>query len=297
MAERPGPATPAPPHELPDRVRLPLLTLITQQSLDEDYLHAAERRAAGAPRPPSGRPPRTAAVVVAVFGLLAATAFVQTTRNADVDDASRESLIGRIEAQRDRRAAQQERVAALREGNLALEDDVSGLVDVGQEVAVTERRLAVRTGFSAVTGEGVRVVVTEAPDADENNEVHDSDLDLLVNGLWQAGAEAIAVNGQRLTAVTAIRTSGAAIRVNGVGIQAPYTVEAIGDTRTLSARLFDTTTGLKFVSTSQVYGFDYTVEDNVEELSLPSAPDSALVLRSAESGSAGTTKEKEEPLS
>ncbi len=56
--------------QLDERVRMPLLTLITQQSLDEDYLHAAERRRAGAPRPPEGRQVRTAAVVVLVFGVL-----------------------------------------------------------------------------------------------------------------------------------------------------------------------------------------------------------------------------------
>ena len=46
--------------QLPARVTMPLLTLITQQSLDEDYLHVAERRAAGAPVPrgpvPTGWP-------------------------------------------------------------------------------------------------------------------------------------------------------------------------------------------------------------------------------------------------
>ncbi len=54
---------------LPPQVTTPLLTLITQQSLDEDYLHAAERRVR------SGEPPRQgshrlAAAAVVLFGLL-----------------------------------------------------------------------------------------------------------------------------------------------------------------------------------------------------------------------------------
>ncbi|WP_340540612.1 DUF881 domain-containing protein [Nocardioides sp. GXZ039] len=263
-----------------ERVRLPLLTLITQQSLDEDYQHAAERKAAGGPRPPKGRPPRTAAVVIGVFGLLVATAFVQTTRNAPVQDASRESLISRIEARRDRVAAQEEQVADLRKENAGLEDAASGLADDSQTIEVALRRLEIRTGFIAVKGEGIRITVKDSVGGGEDGEVKDRDLGLLVNGLWESGAEAIAINGQRLTAVSAIRTSGVAIRINGVGVNSPYTVEAIGDTRVLAARLFDTTTGLTFVSTSQVYGFTYDVDDNVQDLSLPAAPAAVRNLRS-----------------
>ena len=36
----------------------------------------------------------------------------------------------------------------------------------------------------------------------------------LVNGLWQAGAEAISINGQRLTSTSAIRFAGQAILVD-----------------------------------------------------------------------------------
>ncbi|CAN5519298.1 hypothetical protein BH11ACT8_BH11ACT8_20170 [soil metagenome] len=125
----PDPDPQVPLAELPARVRMPLLTLITQQSLDEDYLLAAEQRAAGGPRPPRGRPQRTAAVVVAVFGVLVATAFVQTSQNADVNDASRASLIRRIDTQRDRLARQQQRVANLRDRNAGLERNVGKLAD------------------------------------------------------------------------------------------------------------------------------------------------------------------------
>jgi uncharacterized protein YlxW (UPF0749 family) len=271
--------TSGPTPELPARVRMPLLTLITQQSLDEDYLVAAERRAAGAPRPPRGRPQRTAAVVIAVFGILASTAFVQTSRNADVDTASRETLIAKIEAESDRLADRKERVATLSDRIEALERTTSRFTDAQQGAAVTLRRLQVRTGFVAVTGEGVRVTVTQVPNADVNQEVKDSDLALLANGLWQAGAEAISVNGQRLSSVSAIRTSGSAIEVNFVGVAPPYTVLAIGDTRTLQARFLDTSSGLAFGDLSR-YGIEYDMDD-VSELVLPSAPSDLSRLRSA----------------
>ncbi|MGA8255060.1 MAG: DUF881 domain-containing protein [Nocardioides sp.] len=275
---------------MPDRVRMPLLTLITQQSLDGDYLDAAERRAAGAPRPPRGRPRRVAAVVIAVFGVLVSTAFVQTSRNADVDSASRETLIRRIENQRDRVARQQQRAATLRTRNTSLERSTTRLASEQQAALVRNRRLQVRTGFVGVTGQGLRIVVTEVADADDNQEVQDSDLALLANGLWEAGAEAVAINGQRLTAQSAIRTSGVPIEVNGVGIGPPYTVEAIGDVRTLEAQLFETTTGLAFVGLAGDFGFTYNI-DTIDELALPAAPATYLRLRSARIVVPGETTE------
>ena len=276
-----GPTDTPPEDDAADvRVRMPLLTLITQQSLDEDYLLAAEKRAAGAPRPPRGRPQRTAALVIAAFGVLVSTAFVQTSQNADTDEAGRATLVRRVDAQRDRLARQQTRLANLRERNATLEENVGRVADNVQAALVRNRRLQVRTGFVAVVGEGIRVTITERPDADPNQLVHDSDLQLLVNGLWESGAEAVSVNNQRVTTLTAVRKSGDAIRVNNVGIVGPYVVEAIGDKRTLYGKLLDSTTGQGFVYSSDVYGFSFDVE-NVDQLRLPSAPLGGLTLRSA----------------
>jgi uncharacterized protein YlxW (UPF0749 family) len=58
--------------------------------------------------------------------------------------------------------------------------------------------------------------------------VRDSDLQLVVNALWQSGAEAIAVNDQRLTNLSAIRAAGDAILVNDHPLTLPYRLQAIG---------------------------------------------------------------------
>ena len=188
--------------DLPARVTMPLLTLITQQSLDEDYRQAAERRRAGLAGPRAGRPWVTVAVIVAVFGMLVSTAAVQTSRNADVDDAGRATLIRGIENQRDRVARQQDRIARLRSRNSSAGDRLTSLTASGEAVEARLGRLQVATGFVAVEGEGVRVTVDDADTGDTNGIVRDNDLALLVNGLWSAGAEAISVNGQRLTVMT-----------------------------------------------------------------------------------------------
>jgi uncharacterized protein YlxW (UPF0749 family) len=277
--------------DLPARVTMPLLTLITQQSLDEDYQQAAERRQAGLAGPRAGRPWVTVAVVVAVFGVLVSTAAVQTSRNADVNDAGRATLIQRIENQRDRVARQQDRIARLRGRNSAVGDRLTSLTASVEAVEARLGRLQVSTGFVPVEGEGVRVTVDDADTGDPNGIVRDNDLALLVNGLWSAGAEAISVNGQRITAMTSIRTSGRAIEVNSVGIAPPYTVLAIGDRSSLQADFFETTSGLAFDGLTRRYGMAFDM-DNEDELSLPAASSQLLRLRSVRAGVEG---EKHQP--
>ena len=116
--------------------------------------------------------------------------------------------------------------------------------------------------------------------------VRDEDLALLVNGLWQAGAEAIAINGKRLTARSALRNSGAAINLNGPPpLSPPYVVSAIGDNRTLQADLLGTSTGLTFTSVAESFGFQVTW-DTVDRISLPAAPPRLRTLQYAEQGTA-----------
>jgi uncharacterized protein YlxW (UPF0749 family) len=282
--------------ELPSRVTMPLLTLITQQSLDEDYQIAAERRAlAGSPEPASSGKQRlvAVAVVVAVFGALVSTAFVQNSRSEDVENAGRNALIERINTQRDRVDGLQSDLAALRDTNAQLGDRLTLIDEEAQAAATRLQRLQVRTGFLAVHGPGVRVTVDDAPNADENQLVRDSDLALLANGLWTAGAEAIAINGQRLTAMSALRNSGVPIEINSVGIAPPYIVLAIGDTATLQAAFIDSSSGLTFDGLARELGFTYNM-DNDDDLSLPAAPQRLLQLRSATTSTSDQSPKVEE---
>ncbi|MBB6625747.1 DUF881 domain-containing protein [Nocardioides sp. KIGAM211] len=293
MSERrPGTPPDTPRPELPARVTLPLLTLITQQSLDEDYLHAAERRASGAtpPRTPGlrGRH-RTAAVVVAVFGILVTTAAVQTSRNADVDDASRATLLDRIGTKRDTVSRLQDEIVRFRTRNVTLEGQLAQVTRTEQASEARLRRLETATGFGAVTGEGVRIVVDDAPDGDATQTVRDEDLALLVDGLWGAGAEAISINGQRITALTAIRNAGIAINVNTRPLSPPYVVQAIGDTRTLQADFLSTTHGQEFTSLAQQLGFVFE-RQNEDRLTLP--PQRLRPLRSVLAGTAEDNSDK-----
>jgi len=106
--------------------------------------------------------------------------------------------------------------------------------------------------------------------ADPNERVQDGDLQVTVNGLWASGAEAIAINGHRLTAMTAIRSAGSAIQVDLVPLSGPYVVEAIGDPASLATRFARTDAGAHLSMLRNTYGItaNFSSEDH---LKLPGA--------------------------
>lgn len=256
---------------LPAHVTMPLLDIVTRNSLDLDYQHVAEaRKAAG--ESGEGEPPHRwrAAVVVGVFGLLLVVAAVQTRATADSDALAREELVQQIDVKRE----------GLRDANRQigdLHDEIELLTTRQASVVKRERKLATANdlvgalaGYRAVRGPGVRAQVDDSADGSEDGAVRDEDLATLVDGLWAAGAEAIAVNGIRLTATTGIRTAGSAILVHDRALRPPYAVLAIGDVNTLQSRFVETGAGVAFLGLRSRYGFVFTM-DNDNNLRLPAA--------------------------
>lgn len=58
--------------------------------------------------------------------------------------------------------------------------------------------------------------------------VHEGDLTYIINELFNAGADAIAINDQRITSKTSILCDGNIIRINGEMVSVPITIQAIG---------------------------------------------------------------------
>ena len=269
-----------------DRARTPLLTLITQEALDRDYQVAASRAATltaeGAGETGLRHGYRVGVVVVVgLFAMLVTVAGVQTSQNSVVDDASRTSLIDRIEARRATVRRLQDEAARLRTANAAAEDGLRALGRRFSNIQATRSQLEALTGFGPVTGAGVRVTLDNPPYAGADEQLRDSDLALLVDGLWEAGAEAISINGQRLNAHGGITNVGEAIEVNGLGVAPPFTILAIGDRKTLASRFAESQAGLRFLSLARQYGFEQKM-DNVDDLHLPAAPGALGRIRSAE---------------
>jgi uncharacterized protein YlxW (UPF0749 family) len=293
MAEaptRPGPSPRRPSPDLPEHVTEPLLELITQRSLDADYEHvAARRRAAGATPSDHAVPRRTAGLVLLIFGLLVTVAAVQTSRNASASDASRESLVEQINLRRDSLGQLQRELDSEQGRVLALQSKSSELTTDEQAAQARIQRLGVRTGFGAVKGPGVQVTVSSAPDSADNLLVRDSDLTLLTDALWASGAEAISVNGQRLTVLSAFRNVGIGVLVNAQPISPPYVFKVVGDPDTMPADLLSSSIGERWYALKDSLGFRFDVRDG-GTMSLPAAPAPRLRSAQPDTGDDGHTR-------
>lgn len=256
-----------------------LLDLVTSQSMDQDYAHvsarkAAQREADGSDREerpgdgdPSGTTPRSrpsvgvaGLAVVALFGVLVVTAGLESSRDADGRATGREELLSQIAERRTVVQERRERVEALRIENERLDTALRSDTREGRSLTSRVERLSLLAGSVAVHGPGVRVVVDDAPGATTRQQrVLDRDLQRLTNALWAAGAEAMTLNGKRLTALSAIRQAGTPITVDYEAIRRPYVVEAIGNPDTIPARFVETKHGAEWFDLQRTLGLRFTM--------------------------------------
>lgn len=90
-------------------------------------------------------------------------------------------------------------------------------------------------GLTDVTGQGIIIYLDENREVDSSQVanisgylVHEEDLLYIVNELFNAGADAISINDQRIVSTTSIICDGNIIRINGKMIGVPITIKAIG---------------------------------------------------------------------
>ncbi|MFB7337339.1 DUF881 domain-containing protein [Streptomyces adustus] len=268
-----------------------LLTNVMDHSLDDGYAEAAARKKAAG----GGGLPRTLSAKLGLAGGLVLAALVVTVGAAQARIAApvvakeRQELIDRID--RETKAA----------------DELEGTVDELRDDVGARQREALRddggdsraelvgilSGASEVHGPGVKLVVDDAKEAttggngdpretsgfSDTGRVRDRDMQRVVNGLWESGAEAISINGQRLTALSAIRAAGDAILVDNRPLVPPYTVLAVGDGKRLSTKFQDSADGLYLNALQENYGIRTAISTE-SDLRLPAAP--SVIVRTAQ---------------
>ncbi|WP_328666702.1 DUF881 domain-containing protein [Streptomyces sp. NBC_00328] len=290
MPQQPPVRSSAPRPSRPD-ASMSLLTNVMDHSLDEGYAEAAARKEAEG----AGGLPKTVRAKLALAAGLVLAALVVTVGAANARLAApvvareRQELIDRIE--RETTAADK-----LESGVDTLRADVSARQraalkkDGGEQADL----VSVLSGATDVHGPGVKLVVNDAKEAStggdgtnpretsgfsDTGRVRDRDMQRVVNGLWESGAEAISVNGQRLTALSAIRAAGDAILVDNKPLVPPYTVLAVGDGQRLSTRFQNSADGLYLHALQENYGIrtGISVEGDVRLSAAPS-----VIVRTAE---------------
>ncbi|MER6068403.1 DUF881 domain-containing protein [Streptomyces sp. NPDC001817] len=277
-----------------------LITNVMDHSLDDGYAEAAARRKSqgegGLPKTLRAKLGLAAGLVLAA--LVVTVGAAQTQAAAPVVAKERQELIDRIDSE----TANADRL----EGTVdRLRDDVGARQRAALESSggsAPADLVGVLSGATAVHGPGVRLVVDDAKEAStggggtnpretsgfsDTGRVRDRDMQRVVNGLWESGAEAVSINGQRLTSLSAIRAAGDAILVDNRPLVPPYTVLAVGDGGRLNNRFQNSADGLYLHALEQDFGIRATISTE-SDVRLPAAP--SVIVRTAQPSTGKTEK-------
>lgn len=226
--------------------------------------------------------------MVALAGLLVGVLVVAARDRAAAVDSERERLVALATDAETEVTALQADAANLAEQVATLREQALGSESIGVQRAAQIERWAVGAATTPVSGPGARVVLADGEDAERAGEsatsrVLDIDLQRVVNGLWESGAEAVAINGERVGPLTSIRSRAEVILVNYTAVVSPYEIDAIGDPRTLPTDFIRSSGGewVQLISTSagvRLVGIEPVMDERV----LPAEP--VAQLRYAQPG-------------
>ena len=206
----------------------------------------------------------TLAAVIGLLGFLLVTAVLSARAAEEEQQPRKAELVGLIEQRRTLVSDLDVEVEKLRievskaqataaersSADAAASDELASLSQIAGTVAVRGRGVVVRLDNSNRQ--------PASPDQAGAYLIHDADVQLVINGLFAAGAEALDVNGSRVVATTPVRAAGDTIVVNFRPLSPPYVIEAIGADRAL----FDETEiARRFKRWSTLFGLGYRVEE------------------------------------
>lgn len=89
-------------------------------------------------------------------------------------------------------------------------------------------------GTTDIHGTGVRITLDDASAELRSNDsaihmVHNYDVAMVLDELKRAGAEAISINGERITDRTSVNCDSVFIQANGIQVYTPFNIDAIGN--------------------------------------------------------------------
>ncbi len=173
------------------------------------------------------------------------------------DEALRKS-VNELEAQNH---LLKSRVQGLQADVKAREDESARRSSAAEQVNARLDAQKVVVGLVALHGPGLTITLHDGTDPNNPNDkslgwvIHYQDLQDVVNLLWASGAEAVAVNGQRVVPTTSFFYAGVNILLNNASrITGPYTITALGDPPTLARALNDRDQVAELKSRSRIYG-------------------------------------------
>ena len=199
------------------------------------------------------------------------------------DEALRQSVNQLEDQNRALKARVNQLQAAVKTG----EEQTAGRSSAAQQLKAQLDEQRNIGGLSALHGPGLTVLLHDGSDPNDPNDkslgwtIHYQDLQDIVNLLWSSGAEAIAVNGQRIVPTTSFHYAGVNILVNNASrVTGPYTVTAIGDPSAMANGIGDPDQLAELKSRNRIYGLGMSWVRSTS-LSLP-AYDSTFLVKYAQ---------------
>jgi uncharacterized protein YlxW (UPF0749 family) len=173
-------------------------------------------------------------------------------RNAVIADQA--DQLGELQRQVEQLTAQ----AATRDGAVA---EAQSAGEVG----------AVSAALVPLTGPGVVITLDDAPARPDGSlpvnarpddlVIHQSDVQAVVNAVWAAAADGVAIMDQRLIATSAVRCVGNTLLLQGRIYSPPFVVAAIADASAVRAQLAASPQVAVFQQAVDAYGLTFTVRE------------------------------------
>ncbi|QGT99140.1 YlxW [Candidatus Syntrophocurvum alkaliphilum] len=208
------------------------------------------------------------AIVCLVLGIMLAIQFRATEENPNnIRTARTGDITLKLVTLTEERDVLAQEVVSLREKLNNVREHDQAMADLQSELQVA----SMYAGLIAVEGPGVIVTLDDSdrelyPGEDPNNLlVHDEDILKVINELKASGAEAIAVNDERVTSMSEIRCAGTTILVNWTKIAPPFEIKAVGEPDMLESGL-----AMRggILESLKIYGIETDIEKH-ERLEIP----------------------------
>ena len=212
-------------------------------------------------------------LVVCLAGFMMTTAAINS-RGQDLRPDTNSSMTDIVRKQAQRNSDLQAEAKGLRSDVEKLSREKQGAPSADP----TASAAAAPAGLQPVKGPAIEVVLSDAPLSVEADGVdanmlvvHQQDIQAVVNALWSGGAEAMTIQGQRVTAMTAVKCVGNTVVLHGVPYAPPYHIQAIGDLESLHEALDESESVRIYQQYVDAYQLGWKVRDKPSVIMPPFA--------------------------
>ncbi|MGH2490454.1 MAG: DUF881 domain-containing protein [Candidatus Limnocylindria bacterium] len=199
-----------------------------------------------------------------LFGLLVSVQWRTQAERNELTVRYNTPLLDAAKTLQNEQNALKAQLADLRAELDRIQTNASTQSDAAKELQSRIDALKMVAGLSERAGDGVEVILDDARGTIAAKDVeksicHNTDLTDIVNQAWRGGAEAIAVNDERIVGSSSIYCVGSTIMVNGTLMSPPFKVIVIGPQNELLATYEDPTQLRDIKQRRDVYGLGFRV--------------------------------------